>query len=74
MREELISTHWPQLRGIFRRKWSRLTENDLVDDYGDIGHLVRALQQRYGFDRFEAWRQVHEFDPGFWMFDQAEPM
>ncbi len=73
MREELISSHWSQLRGIFRKQWPRLTEGDLVNDHGDIGHLICVLQERYDIDRFEAWRQVHEFEPGLWFFDRANP-
>jgi hypothetical protein len=73
MREELVSSHWSQLRGIFRKQWPRLTEGDLVNDHGDIGYLTGVLQQRYDIDRFEAWRQVHEFEPGLWLFDRAEP-
>lgn len=71
MREELISSHWPRLRGILRRQWPKLTEDDLINDHGDIGHLICVLQERYDIDRFEAWRQVHEFDPGLWLFDQG---
>lgn len=72
MLEELISSHWSQLRGVFRKQWPRLTEDDLVDDYGDIGHLICVLQERYDIDRFEAWRQVHDFEPDLWFFDRAD--
>jgi len=73
MREELISSHWSQLRRIFRKQWPRLTEDDLVNDHGDIGYLIGVLQERYDIDRFEAWRQVHEFEPELWFFDRADP-
>ncbi|WHZ20385.1 MAG: hypothetical protein OJF55_002534 [Rhodanobacteraceae bacterium] len=72
MREDLISSHWSQLRGAFRKRWPRLTERDLASDQGDIGYLVRLLQERYGIDRFEAWRQVHEFQPDLWFFDAGD--
>lgn len=73
MREELISSHWSQLRGIFRKQWPRLTEGDLVNDHGDVGCLIRVLQERYDIDRFEAWRQIHEFEPRLWFFDRSNP-
>lgn len=68
MREDLISSHWPQLRGAFRKRWPKLTESDLAVDCGDVGYLVRVLQQRYDIERFEAWRQIHEFTPDLWFF------
>lgn len=71
MREDLISSHWPQLRGVFRKRWPCLTERDLDIDYGDMAHLIRVLRQCYGIDRFEAWRQIHEFQPDLWFFDEA---
>lgn len=71
MREELISSQWPKLREIFRKRWPLLTERDLANDHGDIDHLICVLQERYDIDRFEAWRQVHEFEPGLWFFDRA---
>lgn len=74
MREDLISSHWPQLRGAFRKRWPRIAESDLAIDHGDFGHLIGVLQQRYEIDRFEAWRQIHEFQPDLWFFDQAGPI
>ena len=32
MREDLISSHWPQLRGAFRKRWPMLTDSDLAID------------------------------------------
>lgn len=71
MREDLISSHWVQLRGRFRTRWPRLTESDLAVDHGDLAHLIGVLQRRYGIDRFEAWRQIHEFKPDLWFFDRG---
>ncbi|MGH8116042.1 MAG: hypothetical protein ACREP0_08390 [Rhodanobacteraceae bacterium] len=71
MREDLISSHWAQLRGAFHRRWPRLTESDLAIDCGDVGDLIRVLQDRYGFDAFEAWKQIHDFTPDLWFFDSS---
>jgi len=70
MREDLISSHWPQLRGAIRKRWPMLTDSDLAIDYGDTGYLIRMLQHRYEFDRFEAWRQIHEFKPDLWFLQK----
>ncbi|MGH8112214.1 MAG: hypothetical protein ACREPF_00190 [Rhodanobacteraceae bacterium] len=69
MREDLISSHWPQLRAACRKRWPRLTENDLAIEHGDISDLIRVLRQRYELDRFEAWKQIHEFKPDLWFFE-----
>lgn len=71
MREDLISSHWPQLRGAFRKRWPELTESDLAADHGDVGCLIQALRHRYGIDRFEAWKQIHEFHPNLWFFEDG---
>jgi len=72
MREDLISSHWPQLRGAFRKRWPMLTDSDLAIDHGDIGYLIRMLRHRYEWDRFEAWRQIHEFKPELWFFQKND--
>lgn len=69
MREDLISSHWTQLRGAFRKRWPRLTEADLAKDHGEIGHLIQMLQERYAIGRFEAWKQIHEFRSDLWFPD-----
>lgn len=71
MREDLISSHWPQLRDAFRKHWPELTDVDLAADDGDVGDLIHALRHRYDIDRFEAWKQIHEFQPNLWFFEEG---
>jgi len=71
MREDLISSHWPQLRGVFHKRWPMLAESDLAIDHGDIGYLILVLLNRYEIDRFEAWKQIHEFKPDLWFFEES---
>lgn len=63
-REDRIHELWPLLGFRLRRRWRRLTEDDVAFPYGCTAYLARVLQDRYGIDHHEALLQVLEFEIG----------
>lgn len=45
-----------------RRRWHKLTRNDVAVPVGSAQHLAALLQKRYGVGRREALLQVYEFE------------
>lgn len=49
---------WQQLTGAVRDRWSALTEDDVRSVRGNTERLITVLQDRYGFARDEAIKEL----------------
>lgn len=56
-----IAGNWRQLAGQARKKWAKLTDDDLARVGGDREELAGTIQERYGKAREEARREVDEW-------------
>jgi uncharacterized protein YjbJ (UPF0337 family) len=59
---------WKQMRGVLRKQWGKLTDDDLEFMAGSKDQFVGRLQERYGIKKEEAQKQADE-----WIQTQAEP-
>lgn len=50
-----------QLRVLFRARWPRLTEVDLERANGQVPRLAALLQDKYGYGRRRAERELLDF-------------
>lgn len=57
-----IRDEWNRLGDRMRRRWRKLTREDVAVPDGNIAYLAGLLQQHYGVDRREALLQVFEFE------------
>jgi hypothetical protein len=57
-----IRQEWMAISDKLRRRWRKLTADDVLFRDGDAEYLARVLQDRYGVDRQEARLQVREFE------------
>lgn len=57
-----IRQQWTEISDKLRRRWRKLTSDDVLFKEGSAEYLARVLQDRYGVDRREALLQVHEFE------------
>lgn len=62
MNEDKIQGQWKQLHGKLKRRWGKLTDDDLTVAGGNAEYLAGKLQERYGIARDEATKQIREFD------------
>lgn len=60
--QDRIRQAWPEIPERLRRRWRRLTEDDVQFTGGSAAYLAGVLQDRYGVDRREALLQVYEFE------------
>jgi uncharacterized protein YjbJ (UPF0337 family) len=61
MNWDQMSGNWKEFKGKVRVKWARLTDDDLDNISGKREILLGRLQQRYGFHKERAERELDEF-------------
>jgi uncharacterized protein YjbJ (UPF0337 family) len=68
MNWDIIEGKWQEMKGIVKTKWAKLTDDDLDAVGGKRHELLGRLQQRYGYKKDEAERNLDE-----WMKSVSEP-
>jgi uncharacterized protein YjbJ (UPF0337 family) len=61
MNEDILKGKWMQFRGDIKKAWGRLTDDELDQIDGERDKLVGKIQERYGYSREEAEREVDRF-------------
>lgn len=61
MTNDVIADQWHRLKGLLRRRWARLTEEDLARTDANSAYLAGLIEQHYGMAREVAERQVRDF-------------
>jgi uncharacterized protein YjbJ (UPF0337 family) len=57
MNSDLLEAKWNRMRAKAKTWWGLLTDDDLAR-IGSIDELVGTLQERYGYDREQAEREI----------------
>ena len=61
MNSDVFKGKWHQLKGDVKSRWGKLTDDDVDRAEGDAEKLIGRLQERYGYQRDEAKREVDDF-------------
>ena len=61
MNKDTLKGKWMQMKGDLRSKWGKLTDDDLAQIQGDTEKFIGKLQERYGYGREQAEKEVNEF-------------
>ena len=61
MNADVLKGKWLQLKGKVRSQWGKLTEDELDQINGNSEQLVGLLQERYGYAKDRAQREVDTF-------------
>jgi len=61
MNADVLKGKWLQLKGKVRSQWGKLTDDELDQINGDGEQLVGLLQERYGYAKDRAQREVDTF-------------
>lgn len=60
MNSDQLKGNWKQFKGEIRKKWGKLTDDDLEQIAGHKDKLVGKIQERHGIAKEEAEKQVDE--------------
>ncbi|HEX6209953.1 MAG TPA: CsbD family protein [Methylomirabilota bacterium] len=61
MNSDILKGKWRQMKGEIQNQWGKLTNDDLDRVEGNAEKLAGVLQERYGYERAEAEREVDSF-------------
>jgi uncharacterized protein YjbJ (UPF0337 family) len=61
MNSDIFKGKWNQFKGDAKRTWGDLTDNDITKAEGDYDKFVGVLQERYGWERSRAEREVNDY-------------
>lgn len=61
MNWDIVKGQWAQVKGEVKSKWGDLTDNDITEINGEREKLAGKLQERYGWAREEADRQIDDY-------------
>ncbi|BAN94822.1 csbD family protein [Plautia stali symbiont] len=62
MNKDEASGNWKQFKGKFKKKWGKLTDDDLTVIEGKRDQLVGKIQERYGYAKDEAERELKDWE------------
>ena len=61
MNDDIFQGKWKQVRGEVQKQWGKLTNDDVDVIEGERTKLEGRLQERYGYTKDEARREVDNF-------------
>lgn len=61
MNWDIVEGKWKQFKGDAKKKWGKLTDDEIDQIDGDRQKLVGLVQARYGIAKDRAEEQVDEF-------------
>ena len=61
MNEDTMKGKWNEMKGEAKKRWGKLTDDDLTAVSGEKDRLVGILQQKYGYSKEEAEKEYNSF-------------
>jgi uncharacterized protein YjbJ (UPF0337 family) len=61
MNRDILKGKWNQMKGEVRKQWGKLTDSDIDQIQGDAEKLIGKLQERYGYGREQAEKEMNDY-------------
>jgi len=61
MNNDQLKGQWTQFRGELKKKWGKLTDDDLLQIEGNYDKLVGKVQERYGDKKEEVLKWANQW-------------
>ncbi len=61
MKEDILKGKWSELSGEAKKKWGKLTDDDLMVISGNKEKMVGVLQKKYGYSKEKAEEESKSF-------------
>jgi len=58
---EQIAGKWKQIRGEAKKRWGKLTDDELMQVNGDREILAGRIQEKYGIAKKEAHQEIDDW-------------
>ena len=63
MNKEEAGGNWKQFKGNVKEQWGKLTDDDMTIIEGKRDQLVGKIQERYGYQKDQAEKEVVAWEP-----------
>lgn len=60
MNQDIFEGKWKEMRGKVKEMWGKLTDDDLEQVNGKADQLVGILQQKYGYTKEQAEKELND--------------
>ena len=61
MNKDIFKGKWTQMKGGIRTQWGKMTDDDVDQIQGDAEKFIGKLQERYGYGREQAEKELNDF-------------
>jgi uncharacterized protein YjbJ (UPF0337 family) len=61
MNQDLVKGYWHELKGKVCHQWGNVTDDDVLKMKGSIEELSGIIQQKHGYDKDTAQKEILEF-------------
>ena len=61
MNRDTFGGQWRQMQGEMKRRWGKLTDDELTEIEGNADKFLGKLQEHYGYGREQAEREFDDF-------------
>lgn len=65
MNQDILKGQWRQMKGEARKAFGKLTDDDMEVIGGNFDTFMGKIQERYGYTKDEASRQLRNFADNF---------
>lgn len=62
MNKDQADGNWKQFKGKVKEQWGKLTDDDLTIVEGKRDQLVGKIQERYGYQKDQAEKELKEWE------------
>jgi len=70
MNKDILKGKWMQVRGEAKKVWGKITDDELDQIEGNMDQLVGKLQEKYGYTREQAEKEIDSFRRKFELQDR----
>lgn len=63
-----LQVNWTELKSNLRKRWGKITDDDLSQINGNAEELVRVLRKRYGYGKAQAEIEISQ-----WLIEKNGP-
>lgn len=61
MNTDIIQGKWHEIKGLLKKQWGKLTDDEIMKMKGSSQELAGALQKAYGYKKDEAQSEIKKF-------------
>lgn len=60
MNRDILEGKWQQLKGEIKKKWGKLTDDEIDELEGNTDKLVGRIQEEYGYSKEQVERDLED--------------